>query len=288
MPAAAVAALVGLVLAGLAVGATAKPVEEIIQVPVTVTDAYGKKISQPIVVTVFSDDQSARPMPVLVLQHGRAPDAEGRAALRRARYSANARWFASHGFLVVVPTRLGYGDTGGEDVEDSGGCGRKNYPPAYAAAAQQTVAVLDVVRRRSDVAPDRTVIVGQSFGGATAVALAAMNLSGVQATVNFAGGGGGNPKTMPRQPCGQPALQQLFRDYGKTARTPSLWIYSENDQYFGPTLPAQWFEAFREAGGVGEFTQFPPDGDDGHQLFTRSPQVWQARVLQFLQAHGHR
>lgn len=268
-------------------GAHARPLEEVIQVPVTVADAYGKKISQPIVVTLFSDDQSARPMPVLVLNHGRAPDAEGRAALGRARYTANARWFAERGFLVAVPTRVGYGESGGEDVEDSGGCNRKNYPPAYAAAARQTVTVLEAIRQRPDAAPDRAVIVGQSFGGATAVAIAAMNLPGVQATINFAGGGGGNPKTMPREPCGQPSLQRLFRDYGQTARTPSLWIYSENDMYFGPTLPAQWFEAFRAAGGVGEFTQFPPDGDDGHAFFTRNPQAWRPRVLQFLKAHGH-
>ncbi len=267
--------------------AHAKLIQEITKIPVTVHNAYGKAITQDIVVTVWVDNATPAPHPVMLINHGRAPETEKRLTMGRQTYVTNASWFAHMGFLVAVPTRIGYGVSGGEDVEDTGSCARKNYPPGYAAAATQTLQVLAAMRQRPDTAKDRTIIVGQSFGGATSIAVAAQNPSGVQATINFAGGGGGNPETMPQNPCGQPALEKLFADYGKTARLPTLWVYTENDMYFGPMLPRSWFEAFQANGGQGEYVLFPPQGSNGHGLFTMAPEVWHARVLDFLRAHGY-
>lgn len=275
-----------LLLLVTAAAAQAKLVEEVVQLPVTLADAYGKQVTQPVTVTIFSNDDNPRPAPVLVLNHGRASEAQARASLGRARYTDAARFFVQHGFIVAVPTRIGYGVTGGEDIEDTGTCDRKNYPPGYAAAAQQTLAVLAAVRQRPDAAQERAVIAGQSFGGATAVTVAALNPAGVQGAINFAGGGGGNPKTRPQEPCQPEKIERMFRDYGRTARLPMLWIYAENDRYFGPRLPRDWHAAFVEAGGRAELAQFPPYGEDGHGLFTRYPQVWQPKVSSFLESLG--
>lgn len=257
-----------------------------IDVPVKVVDMYNKSSEQVIKVTIFYDDTNPRPAPVLVLNHGRAAAAEDRVKLGRARYSDASKFFVQRGFVVAVPTRVGYGVSGGDDVEDSGTCSRKNYPPGYASAAAQTLAVLEAVRGRPDAAKDRAVVVGQSYGGTTAVTIASLNPSGVQASINFAGGGGGNPITQPQQPCAPQMLERMFRSYGETARLPMLWVYAENDMYFGPKYPRQWFEAYTAAGGKAEFAQFPPHGDDGHSLFTRFPEVWQPRVGEFLDAAG--
>ncbi|WP_395055408.1 dienelactone hydrolase family protein [Polaromonas sp.] len=278
------AVVLGLPWSGLA---HAKLVEEVIKVPVKVANNYGKEVAQDIVVTVFYEDTAPRPYPLLILGHGRDGEAAGRAAMGRAKYSVNSRWFTRLGFMVAVPTRIGYGESGGEDVEDTGDCNRKNYPPGYAAAAEQTLKVLDTLRQRPDTARDRSIIVGQSFGGVAAITVAAQNPSGIQATINFAGGGGGNPKTKPQDPCAAPLIKSMFAGYGKTARIPTLWVYTENDMYFGPKLPREWFDAFKAAGGVGEHILYPAHGDDGHGLFTRAPEVWQARVLEFLRANGY-
>jgi dienelactone hydrolase len=261
-------------------------VEKIIMVPVKVTNAYGKVIEQEVVVSIYHDSKATAPYPIALINHGRAAKAEERAAFGRATSITNARWLASMGFLVVVPTRVGYGVSGGEDVEDTGDCNRKRYPPGYEAAAAQTLQVLEVIRQRPDVAPHRTLVLGQSFGGATAIAVAAKNPPGVLAAINFAGGGGGNPVTQPQEPCGTSQLRRMFADYGRRARIPTLWIYTENDQWMGSKYPREWFAAFQAEGGVGEFVQFPPHGKDGHGLFSQAPEVWRPTVLTFLQANG--
>jgi dienelactone hydrolase len=278
--------IAALLWASAATVAPARMLEEQFDLPVKVTDAYGKTIEQPIKVTLFIDDARPAPRPLLVLTHGRAPEAEARAALGRARYSDNARWLAARGFAVAVPTRIGYGVSGGPDVEDTGPCEKKRYPPGYAAAAQQVVAVLQALRQRPDIAPDRIVVAGQSYGGATAITVASQNPPGVVAVINFAGGGGGNPKTQPGRPCAPHQLERMFGDYGATARLPTLWIYTENDLFLGAEGPRDWFAAFKKAGGTGEFTQFPPHGDDGHGLFTSAPATWRPLVSDFLRRQG--
>ena len=82
------------------------------------------------------------------------------------------------------------------------------------------------------------------------------------------------------------ALERMFGDYGKTARIPMLWIYTENDMYFGPELPRQWHAAYVATGGQAQLVQFPPQGDDGHLLFSRFPQLWQPKVAEFLDVQG--
>jgi dienelactone hydrolase len=277
---------IGCLWAACAGLAEARLVEEVVSVPVRVQNMYGQSVAHSIVVTVFYDDTMPKPYPVAVIGHGRAGAPQERANLRRARYSAHSRWLTQQGFIVAVPTRIGYGETGGDDVEHSGPCDKRNYPPGYNAAADQTLAAIAMLRMRRDVSPDRGIVLGQSYGGATAIALAARNPPGIQLAINFAGGGGGDPVGAPQRPCSSAQLQRMFAGFGQTARIPTLWIYSENDMYFGPRYPRDWFEAYRAAGGPGELVQFPPFSTDGHRLFGEGAELWRPRVLEFLRAHG--
>ena len=94
------------------------------------------------------------------------------------------------GFLVASPTRIGYGITGGEDLEDTGTCNKKNYPPGYKAGVDQTLQILQALRQRPNAAPDKGLVLGQSFGGALSIGVAAQNPPGIQATINFGGNTG--------------------------------------------------------------------------------------------------
>jgi len=98
-----------------AVHATAEIVEDVTELPVQVTDIDGEAVRQTIKVTYWSDNARAN-SPFLILNHGRAGREDARIRLGRARFSDNARYFVSMGFTVLIPTRVGYGVTGGPDV----------------------------------------------------------------------------------------------------------------------------------------------------------------------------
>jgi dienelactone hydrolase len=266
--------------------------ERILKVPVKFEDMYRKSIEREITVTVFEEPGRA-PYPLLVLSHGRPANDAGRASFGRARYSDASRHFASLGFSVWVPTRIGYGVSGfDDDPEYTGRCGSKVYPPGYAAAVEQLLQVIDYAKRQPGIDGSRIVAVGQSFGGATSIALASRNPGGVVAAINFAGGGGGEPQSRPGEPCDPHRLAEMFGEYGrnasvpgKSARIPTLWVYAENDRYFAPRHARSWYDAFRAQGGSGEFVLLPPFGEDGHLVFSRGLPVWKPIVARFLEPH---
>lgn len=276
--AAAVSCIASLLGAGAAAAAI---VEDVVALPVEVSDVYGQTWHREITVTIWREDARER-SPFLILNHGRAGTATRREKLGRAKYSANSRYFVSLGYAVFVPTRVGYGVTGGPDVEYSGKCSDRDYPPAYEVAAQQSLAVIAYAKTLPYVDPAKGLVVGSSFGGATAIALAAKNVPGVVGAVNFAGGGGGRPKTHPADPCRNDRLTELFAGYGTTSRIPTLWLYSENDRYFGTEKPRAWLKAFEAGGGIGRFVQLPPFKDDGHPSFTRNPSAWRPAFERFI------
>ncbi len=265
--------------------ASATLLEDIVQIPVEVMDEHRRVLQQGITLTIFRDS-SREKSPFLVLNHGRAGTAEGRLQLGRAREAANAKYFVSQGFVVLVPTRVGYGVSGGPDVEDTSACNNKDYPRGFEVAARQTLAVLDYAKSQPYIDITRGLLVGQSFGGATSVALAAKNLDGVKGAINFAGGSGGNPTARPENPCSPASLARTYADYGKTAKTPMLWLYSDNDKYWGKDYPRNWFEAFHKQGGNAQFVQLPASGRDGHSSFTANPRAWKPAVESFIKSIG--
>ena len=258
--------------------------ETVFKLSTTVKSMYNAIYTRDMTVTQFKPDGNG-PFPAVVLLHGRSPTDRSQPA--RQRFIQAARYFVRRGFAVWVPTRLGYGESGIDlDPEDSGACDGKVYQPGFEAAATSTMDVIAYVKKQSFVDPNRIIVLGQSYGGATSIAVAAKNPRGLIATINFAGGGGGNPDTRPANPCRPDFLQNMFGGYGKTARIPTLWIYSENDKYFGSAYPKSWFAEFEKNGGIGEFKVLPAFGDNGHLLFSRGFSIWRPIVDEFLIRHG--
>ncbi len=75
-----------------------------------------------------------------------------------------------------------------------------------------------------------------------------------------------------------------MRRFGQRSRLPMLWIYAENDRFFGPALARKMRDAFAGAGGQVTFVQAPPFGRDGHSLFAQGMPQWTPAVDKFFQA----
>jgi dienelactone hydrolase len=234
--------------------------------------------------TVMRPPGEAR-APLAIINHG-SPDAATRPKMPRQRYSRMAAFLVERGYVVAVPLRRGYGATGGPWAEAYGGCANPDFYRAGLEAAADIKAALDYMRTQPFVAPDRTIIVGQSAGGWGTIALSSQNPPGVTGMVNFAGGRGGHAK-LPGGGignCEPSALVRAAGKYGSTARVPMVWLYTANDSYFEPALARRMADAYNGTGGRADFRALGPDGKDGHNLLTSATgsAVWQPIVADFL------
>jgi len=263
--------------------AQSKIVEEIITVPVSVQNTYGNTHTHNVVVTLFRE-ASRNQSPYIILNHGRSGSASERAKLGRARYSALSKYFVELGFIVIVPTRGGYGVTAGEDSEFSGGCSFPNYPAVFKAATDTSIAIMHRLKDNPYIDFGKGIAVGQSFGGATSVSLSTQDIPGLKASFNFAGGSGGDPVKRIASPCRPDLLEKLYAGYGAKSKVPTYWLYSVNDKYWGEKLPKDWFDAFIRAGGKGKFFSLPPYKEDGHSSFTGNSDAWKPIFKETLQS----
>ena len=211
---------------------------------------------------------SPLPAPLVLINHGTAPLASDRPKLRLGRCDQEAaQWFLSRGFVVAFVLRRGYGETGGAWAEDPFGCARPDFVHSGLETAIDIDAAVDFLTRLPEVKPVDAIIVGQSAGGWGAIAYASVQHPKVAAFVVMAGGRGGHRDNRPHNNCRPDLLADAAGHFGKTARTPMLWIYTENDSYFAPPIARAMYRAFTSAGGVAEFEQLGPYGTDGHRLF---------------------
>lgn len=259
--------------------------ETVAQVPVTVPLHGGGKRSGNMIVTHFRP-AGPGPFPLVVISHGRASDAAARAKPERQRFIRVVRYWVTHGFAVAVPTRLGYGATGVEpDTESSGQCDNRDYGPMSDGSAHQVRTALTFAAGLPRIDGQRIILMGQSVGGLATTVANGKGIPGVVAAINVAGGSGGNPKERPGKPCGADRLEGVYRAAGKTAKTPMLWLYAENDKYWGPQIPRTWHTAYTSAGAKADFVMVPPVGDDGHRMIDDLAS-WTPHVDRFIAALG--
>ena len=91
----------------------------------------------------------------------------------------------------------------------------------------------------------------------------------------------------PNNNCAPDRLVETTAEFGRTARVPMLWIYTENDTYFGPALSQRMATAFQAGGGNLEYHLLPPFGHDGHFLVDSADgvRIWTPMVDDFLTRH---
>src|SRR5205807_829543 len=140
-------------------------------------------------VTVFRP-KSPGPFPLVVLSHGSPRSAEDRRLDGRQRLAGQAEPFLAMGYAVLVPTRRGYGESGGGWAESYGPCRDPDYYAAGLESARDIRAAVEAVRGEPWADTRHVVLAGQSAGGFGSVAASASGLEGLAGVINFAGGRG--------------------------------------------------------------------------------------------------
>lgn len=229
-------------------------------------------------------DQGAR-LPVAVINHGSPADPEDRSRMEPARCDSEpARWFLARGYVVVFPLRRGFGRSTGTVAESSGPCDRPDYVRAGVESARDVAAAVRYATALPYARPDGVVVVGQSLGGWATLAFAAEPHPEVSALISMAGGRGGHAYADLGGNCRPDLLVAAAGAFGRTARTPMLWIYADDDTFFPPDLARAMYAAFTEAGGRATFAQPRFPGAEGHALFYAAggARVWGPIVAFYL------
>jgi len=228
---------------------------------------------------------SAAPARVVVIAHGSPPDAGARPGMRPVRCESEAaRWFLDRGFVVIAAMRRGYGETGGYWAEGSGRCPEVDYARAGLETARDIAATVEYAATLPFARPQGMVLVGQSAGGWGAIAYNATPHPRVTAIINMAGGRGGHQEFTANSNCRPDLLAAAAGQLARGATTPMLWVYSQNDSFFAPSIAAALYSAYTQNGGRAEFQQPGSFGNDGHGLFfgTGGSQIWGPIVERYL------
>ncbi|KRR28088.1 dienelactone hydrolase [Bradyrhizobium lablabi] len=236
------------------------------------------------------------PFPLAIMNHGVSLDPKQRSFFPLVEFRDAAMWFARRGYMVAAPSGPGYGATALNVPEAGiftvffskiGNCSNPNFRDAGLAAAQLNLWIIDYMAELKRIVPRNVIVIGQSAGGWGSIALSSANPPQVKAIITFAAGRGGRVDGKPHNNCAPDKLVEAAGDFGRTSRVPMLWLYIENDTFFGPELSKRMHAAFTAAGGNAEYHLFPPHGGDGH-FFVGSPDavaIWSPVVGAFLDKH---
>ena len=226
------------------------------------------------------------PFPAMIMTHGTSRLVAERAKVTADTYYVRqANMFAKMGIAVLFVARRGFGISDGPYAEgyQYHPDGTRDYAKTGLAAATDLQAAVRYMQGKPFVDGKHIVLLGQSTGGHSVIATGSLNLPGVVGVVNFAGGRG---STAPDVVSDADSLVESYRVFGKTFKVPTIWLYSENDHYFGPALARKFLAAFEAGGAEVDFVSLPASGEDGHSSFLRAKDNWYESVLAFLERIG--
>jgi pimeloyl-ACP methyl ester carboxylesterase len=257
-------------------------------VPSEFLDTTLQEGGKPIRLEVVIEKPSGQgPFPLLVFNHG----STGRGTVPRlfaetVMSPEIADFFVKKGWMVAFPQRRGRGKSDG--IYDEGfapdrtqgySCDPTRSLPGADRALDDIKAAGEALRQRPDVAAGRFLVGGVSRGGMLAIAYAGTYPEQVLGVLNFVGGWLG-------EGCGTAGdiNGALFQRGGKFDR-PTLWLYGQHDSYYSIEHSRSNFDAFRGAGGNGEFFEFAVPNGIGHGVLGY-PSLWTGVVEKYLIAIG--
>lgn len=225
------------------------------------------------------------PRPLMIMNHGLSDDSKDRVRMRPEPCGRIAEYFTQLGYVVAFPIRRGFGETGGKYREGATPykCVKSHhYVTAGKNIAYDIKAAIDNLEALPSVRAGETIVFGHSGGGWGTLALAGRNADGIRGYVNFSGAHGSN-RGHPNGLCGTKYVAAAARQFGKTARKPSLWIYVENDSIIGPKFARRLERSYAKAGGKVEFHMLPAWRKDGHDMYDDSAiGIWGPLVRDWL------
>lgn len=234
--------------------------------------------------TVIFKPSGEGPFPLAVINHGSTGSGRDANAFKNTWTNA---WLADvlneHGYMVTFPQRRGRGNSTGlydegfeENREKGYTCEVAISLAGFDRAIDDLEAVVRTLQSRDDVSDEPILVGGQSRGGALSIAFAGMHNNAIKGVINFVGGWSGELCESAEE-INHNIFKRGGRFEGKT-----IWLYGQQDVFYSIEHSRNNFNAFKEAGGLGEFYDYKVHGEkNGHGLIF-TPPLWQAQFEQYL------
>jgi dienelactone hydrolase len=256
-------------------------------VAIQVTDAIGEVSA---LTTRICRPVGNGPFPVAIVNHPGAASTDLRRAMAPPGCnSPPSRFFLARGFIVAMPLRRGFGDSGDGWAANPGSCASPDYVQAAVEGGRDIDAVVRWVTGSHDARPDGIVVAGEDEGGWAALGYASVPNPRLSGVINV----GGVMGTLAASEAGHICRPDLLIDaagrLGATARGRTFWIYTAADTVVPLELAQRMAAAFVRSGGTADFAvPRGPDLDalrgDRHSLFfdPAAAPIWTPLLARFL------
>ncbi len=210
------------------------------------------------------------PFPAVVYNHGSEKNP--------VEFLGQVSFYTSHGYVLFTPHRRGHGMSQGTYFDDI--ASQSSDPPGtvtrlLSEQVHDVAAAVATVRAMPFVDASRVAVAGCSFGGIESL-LAAQEVPGIRAAIDFAGG------AMSWD--GNPSLRDRMAVAAQGAKVPVLFLQAENDFSTEPSRALA--DLMSHAGKSYEVHVFPPNGRthmEGHAFCSqRGVHAWGPVVTSFL------
>lgn len=238
----------------------------------------------------------SRKYPVALITHGAA----ARQSSESLTTTLVARWvrsFAARGYVAVAIMRRGYDRSTGTEIS-VGTCAHPRHAEYIRNLADDLMATLDVISTWPGIDKTKIIGIGHSAGGAAMLELTSREYSGkspLAAAISVSGGtyhfsGASKKGLRDFDSCKQNtnSLIAAITEFSTNNRTPTLWLYANNDPFFRPDFVSRMHAAWVGQGATADLRMLPEYEPDGHRMFVREEGVaiLLPEIDDFLRAHG--
>lgn len=216
------------------------------------------------------------PFPVVLLLHG----SSGGNPKKSDAWRIESEILTNHGFAVIAFMRRGRGESTGVTSEgEERNCEDGAWEQGLTEAVVDIDSVIQHALTLEKIDTQNIVLWGVSRGGFLAVKYSAVgkHAARIRKVINFVGGW----VAQAEDQCEQDFNLVEFRNLGAQAKKPMLWLYGDNDQFYGPQAPNDYFREFNAAGGRAELLLVADIPANGHWL-PQYPDLWREAVAAFL------
>lgn len=212
--------------------------------------------------------------PVVVFSHGSSGGPVPADYTEKA--GGLAKFLNERGISLLVPMRPGRGKSEGPNREEPSACTVDAATAGIANGEAALDAAMAYLRTQSWADMSKVVLAGHSRGGLLSLAYAGDRPGSVIGAINFNGG-------WKQDSCATPDINvALFEAAARKTKVPALFLYGHGDGFYSDASIQRYADAASGAGVKVGFHFYTLKDINGHLLFRKAQNLWEADVERYL------